>query len=114
MNAKHSSAKVLFAVQTILLTLLVGALAVSAHEDDQARSGALSAPQPQLQQGLTGNQEQEGLLTPVGSGFTFQGQLKVSGNPANGSYDFDFRLYDAAEGGTQVGPIVARLNQTVT
>ncbi|BCW94634.1 MAG: hypothetical protein WHS44_11220 [Fimbriimonadales bacterium] len=35
--------------------------------------------------------------------FTYQGFLRVSGNPANGTYDFRFRLYDAPSGGTQVG-----------
>ncbi|MCX7687137.1 MAG: tail fiber domain-containing protein [Fimbriimonadales bacterium] len=35
--------------------------------------------------------------------FTFQGFLKDGGNPANGIYDFRFRLYDALTGGTQVG-----------
>ncbi len=35
--------------------------------------------------------------------FTYQGFLRTSGNPANGTYDFRFRLYDALTGGTQVG-----------
>ncbi|CUU36441.1 MAG: hypothetical protein N2045_04395 [Fimbriimonadales bacterium] len=35
--------------------------------------------------------------------FTYQGLLKENGNPANGTYDFRFRLYDASSGGTQVG-----------
>ncbi|CUU36579.1 Chaperone of endosialidase [Armatimonadetes bacterium DC] len=35
--------------------------------------------------------------------FTFQGFLKDNGNPANGTYDFRFRLYDALTGGTQIG-----------
>lgn len=39
----------------------------------------------------------------VGPGFTYQGFLKDSGNPANGTYDFEFRLYDAASGGTLMG-----------
>ncbi|MEJ5383416.1 MAG: hypothetical protein WHS44_00895 [Fimbriimonadales bacterium] len=35
--------------------------------------------------------------------FTYQGFLRVSGSPANGTYDFRFRLYDAPAGGAQVG-----------
>ncbi len=35
--------------------------------------------------------------------FTYQGFLRTSGNPANGAYDFRFRLYDAPTGGAQVG-----------
>jgi hypothetical protein len=30
----------------------------------------------------------------VGTAFTYQGQLKVSGSPANGEYDMRFKLYD--------------------
>jgi hypothetical protein len=40
---------------------------------------------------------------PVGSEFTYQGQLKDGGIPADGNYDFVFRLYDADTGGVQVG-----------
>ena len=42
---------------------------------------------------------------PVGTAFTYQGQLKQSGAPANGSYDFEFRLFDLAESGVQQGPL---------
>ncbi len=45
----------------------------------------------------------QGVLAPVGSGFTYQGQLVDGGRPANGSYDFQFLLYDAALVGTQIG-----------
>jgi hypothetical protein len=35
--------------------------------------------------------------------FTYQGLLKQSGTPANGTYDFEFALFNAPTGGTQVG-----------
>ncbi len=38
--------------------------------------------------------------------FTYQGQLKDYGNPANGSYDLSFTLHNAASGGSPVGSIV--------
>lgn len=38
--------------------------------------------------------------------FTYQGQLQSSSAPANGSFDFEFVLFDA--GGSQVGPVVPR------
>ena len=41
--------------------------------------------------------------TPVNTAFTYQGQLKQSGAPINGNCDFQFRLYDAVSGGTQIG-----------
>lgn len=40
---------------------------------------------------------------PLGSGFTYQGRLADDGLPANGAYDFEFRLYDAPSGGAQEG-----------
>ncbi len=37
------------------------------------------------------------------SGFTYQGRLKEGGNPANGSYDLRFTLYNAETGGNIIG-----------
>jgi hypothetical protein len=45
--------------------------------------------------------------TPLGTAFTYQGQLTDLGSPANGPYDFEFRLFDSAESGNQVGSPVA-------
>ncbi len=39
---------------------------------------------------------------------TYQGNLKVSGLPANANYDFEFRLFDALSSGTQIGPVVSQ------
>src|SRR5206468_4061320 len=49
-----------------------------------------------------------GLLAQSGVGwsFTYQGQLNVSGQPATGAYDLQFRLFDSTSLGTQVGPTV--------
>ncbi|MCA9995377.1 MAG: hypothetical protein KDE56_06515 [Anaerolineales bacterium] len=43
--------------------------------------------------------------TPVGSGFTYQGRLLDDAAPANGLYDFVFKLYEVATGGTAVAQI---------
>jgi hypothetical protein len=56
---------------------------------------------------------QEGSAGPeapvaLGSGFTYQGQLMMDGSPAEGSYDLQFRLYDAATGVGQVGSTITR------
>lgn len=42
---------------------------------------------------------------PLGSGFTYQGQLKAGGAPVDGTCDLRFWLYDALAGGAQVGPL---------
>jgi hypothetical protein len=49
---------------------------------------------------------------PLGTGFTYQGHLTDGDNPADGDYDFEFKLYDDAN--TQVGSTVTVDDQTVT
>jgi hypothetical protein len=46
------------------------------------------------------------LAEPSGSAFTYQGRLSDSDSPADGAYDFEFRLYTTADGEGQVGPTV--------
>ena len=41
--------------------------------------------------------------TPLGSAFTYQGELRQSGTPAAGPADFRFRLYTAVAAGGQIG-----------
>ena len=44
---------------------------------------------------------------PLGTSFTYQGQLRDNAQPANGLYDFQFRLLDQAAGGSVIaGPTV--------
>ncbi|MGH7245195.1 MAG: hypothetical protein ACREJD_17415 [Phycisphaerales bacterium] len=45
--------------------------------------------------------------------FTYQGRLESAGSPANGLFDLQFRLFDAATVGTQVGPTLCLANTTV-
>jgi hypothetical protein len=42
--------------------------------------------------------------------FTYQGQLTDAGAPANGDYDLQFALFDAATAGTQIGATLTRPN----
>ena len=46
--------------------------------------------------------------------FTYQGSLKDNANPANGTYDFEFQLYDALSGGSQIGSTLTRSTVNVT
>ena len=67
----------------------------------------------------SGSGEPASPLAAVGSGFTYQGQLKSSNNPVNGTCDFQFSLYDAVSGGAQVGatqtiPAVSVVNGVFT
>src|SRR5436190_23290118 len=36
--------------------------------------------------------------------FTYRGRLTDGGTPANGNYDLQFALFDAADGSNQIGP----------
>src|SRR5712691_8020754 len=41
-----------------------------------------------------------------GTAFTYQGKLTDAGNPANGNYDMQFRLFDDVSGGSQQGDTI--------
>lgn len=45
--------------------------------------------------------------------FTYQGELKESGNAANGMYNIDFALFSSVAGGIQVGTTVSIIGQDV-
>ncbi len=45
-----------------------------------------------------------------GNAFNFQGRLNDGTNPANGSYDLQFRLFNAITGGNPVGTVAERPN----
>jgi preprotein translocase subunit Sec61beta len=49
-----------------------------------------------------------GRAAALGTTFTYQGRLGVSGAPVTAPYDFQFVLYDAPAGGLQVGPLLTR------
>jgi hypothetical protein len=61
--------------------------------------------------------EPQGGVTPqaaLGTVFTYQGRLTDGGSPANGTYDFQFKLYDAASSGAQVGSTITMEDVTIT
>ena len=61
-------------------------------------------------QGVQAQDETTRVLTganvSLGTGFTYQGELAAGGSPANGSFDMQFSLFDAANGGSQVGSTI--------
>ena len=57
---------------------------------------------------------QEPASTPLGTGFTYQGQLKSSDAPYSGTCDFNFALWDALTGGTQIGSTLPKTNVSLS
>ena len=51
---------------------------------------------------------------PVGTAFTYQGQLKSAGEPVTDDCYMEFRLYADASGTSQVGPRSVRLFRSRT
>ena len=51
-----------------------------------------------------------GVQALLGTAFTYQGQLKKDGSPVSGNCDFQFSLWDAGDGGTQIGTTLTRTN----
>jgi hypothetical protein len=79
--------KLMVTKSTVYALLLAGALMAALH---YGIAGA-QAPQPSSAQGS------------LGTGFSYQGQLKNGSLPVNGLCDFQFGLYDAPSVGTQLG-----------
>ncbi|MBM4429963.1 MAG: hypothetical protein FJ026_06375 [Chloroflexi bacterium] len=57
---------------------------------------------------------QAAAAAPLGTSFTYQGRLLDAGQPASGSYDLQFKLYNAASAGTQLGSTVQKDDMAVT
>ena len=54
------------------------------------------------------------LAQPLTTAFTYQGELKQSGNPATGTFDLQFKLYDAVSVGSQIGTTICIDNVVIT
>ena len=70
-----------------------------------------------LAAGLTyaqGPAEPSSALTPLGTGFTYQGMLQSSDGPVNGTCNFRFILWNAEIGGSQIGDIQEKSHVPVT
>ena len=76
------------------------ALATFAQENDPVTEGQQAS--------------QDVILANIGTAFTYQGSLVDDSNPADGVYDFQFSLFDAASGGSQVSNVVTMEDVTVS
>ena len=52
-------------------------------------------------------------LHAQGTAFTYQGRLDAGVNPANGSYDLRFIVYDSSLGGSQQGPVLTNAGVSI-
>ena len=77
--------------------VLVGVLALALLLALAAVVSLTYAQEPKPQSGANAQ------ASPVGTAFTYQGQLKSGGEPVDGTCDFQFGLYDAASLGNQIG-----------
>ncbi len=85
----------------VLIALLILALSLAPGSSGLAQAaGALLRP------GGPGPAWAAPLFATTGTAFTYQGSLQDGGSPANGAYDFQFLLFDAATAGSQVGSTV--------
>jgi hypothetical protein len=76
-------------VVLVVLLLVAGSVAAATAQSIPMDGRATDAP-----------------LAPLGTAFTYQGRLTVSGSPADGLFDFEFRLFDALTAGNPVGSAV--------
>jgi len=96
----------------VALMLVLGAGGMPLHPASAQEGGAepdASGAAPDASAG-----ESAAVLANLGSTSTYQGRLADNGSPANGSYDFEFRLWDAATLGSQVGSTVTREDVVVS
>lgn len=80
-------------VSLCTMFMLIGLVGLGSAHEPQYPSGGYPSQ-------VSGNTS---VSTPLGNGITFQGKLNEADDPANGPFDFQFTLYDAASGGSQVG-----------
>ncbi|NKQ36352.1 MAG: hypothetical protein HF973_12135 [Chloroflexi bacterium] len=79
----------------LLLVIGSGAAAQSAPSAGSGQAPSIDSPQTVAQ-----------TASSIGTAITYQGTLDDDGSPANGTYNFRFRLYDGLTGGTQLGEVL--------
>jgi hypothetical protein len=86
--------------QTIFILLVVLGLSIG-FAGEQLRA---QGPNPQ---------GETTIQAALGTAFTYQGRLNKDGNPVGGTCDFQFSLWDALSGGTQIGSTITKYNVAV-
>ncbi len=94
-------------IKTSLILLLAGLAALAAF--------GLFLTLPRLVNAqAVGQTAPANFAAPVGTVFTYQGQLTDNGDLADGVFDFEFKLFDDPTAGSQVGPTVTIGDQSVS
>lgn len=84
-------------IVSLLIVLTLGAAGATAQEVAPGAASRGAASQSAAPEGV------DAVTAVMGAAFTYQGRLVDGGASANGNYDFQFKLYDAATAGAQVG-----------
>jgi len=109
MNTKQSNHKRVTLKQAMAAILMTGTLLsaqgaqnISAAEAEQINAELAPVANPEANAEKVGSVPEDPAAV-VGSRFSYQGTLRLGNDRANGPYDFRFRLYNQAAGGTQLG-----------
>lgn len=94
--------KILFSLSSLLAVAAIVVLTILVIGQNPADAQELT---------LTGPIETQATIS---TSFSYQGRLRDGSSPANGFYDFEFKLYDDAMAGSQVGSTVSKGDVTVT
>jgi len=112
---KHNAIKT--ALASLLLAGGIGtaqaAQDITAAEIEQINAQLAPVVNPQANAEKVGSAPEDPAAA-VGTRFTYQGTLRLSGDRAQGTYDFRFRLYNVLGGGTQLGSTLAKNDLPVT
>ncbi len=108
MNTKQSNHKRVTLKQAMAAILMTGMLFsaqgaqnISAAEAEQINAELAPVANPEANAEKVGSVPEDPAAV-VGTRFTYQGTLRLGNDRAQGPYDFRFKLYDQATGGTQL------------
>jgi hypothetical protein len=94
--------------------ILISVLALGLMLALAAGFSLAQGPGPQGDGGVQAAPVGTAASAPLSTGFIYQGRLNDGGSAANGTYDFEFKLYNAASSGSQVGSTITRNDVAVT
>jgi hypothetical protein len=85
----------------VSLMVFIGLILVLAGSMGLSQAQESTPTQPPPSEGESGEVDLQ--AAPLGTAFTYQGQLKNAGGPVNDTCNFQFSLWGDVSGGTQIG-----------